>query len=647
MSVLLFNMLSPFLLVSNLSRNLAFDKLGEVWPLVFWAFVHIFTGYLLGKLIVWTFRPRKEYHSSIVCVLGYTNSVSLPLIMIESIVRSEFFVNEVNALERATGFFFMYSMAWNIAFYSFGYSYLAGSSLGTPESSSDQDEGADPRPPTFTQRAAFTWKMMYTNPNMVGMFISFIIGLIPFLKEQLFTEGTVLRPLMQSIQLIGGGSVPLGSLVMAANVALSIRRNFSSEGRQAATSDTGFVVQWVDPTTGRSEDGFLPSLVPTPTEMFTGASHPMGAGAQHIALDEARLAQEKMQAQRYALFSRLAPFPGAPKEQNNTTFNYEKDLHRVHSNHTSSGANSIAQASTFSIVEGEDDGLGDTEVGFAYPPSLSYVASSDASLEEEETESRNRNGEQRSFIGGDSRLGGGRGARLASRHVASDEYSYEDEIEMQSLQSSRNITNHSLGRDSPESSSSLPTNTVLSRVFSVDNGELLVADRARGLKMSNSGRFYYQDVEIFPPKFDGTDQQDVDALPGSEFNPHGAESKESFRARLRPRLREVELPSPILPPFLSAAIVFSKLVLLPILCYSMFFGMDLLGFSAFVPEDKVFRMSMLLLFLTPSAESILVILSKQNLVRQAMAISLIYVYQYLAALVTIALGVTASILLIF
>lgn len=204
MSVLLFNMLSPFLLTANLSRNVSLDKLTELWPLVFWAYVHIILGYLLGKCIVFVFRPRKEYHSSIVCVLGYTNSVSLPLIMMDSIARSEFFKGFEGAYEKASGFFFMYSVAWNTAFYSFGYSYLAGSSLGTIKTC--EGEFDDPRPPTFRQRAAFTWKMIYTNPNMVAMLIAFIIGLVPFLKYQLFTEGTFFRPVMQAVQLLGGVS---------------------------------------------------------------------------------------------------------------------------------------------------------------------------------------------------------------------------------------------------------------------------------------------------------------------------------------------------------------------------------------------------------------------------------------------------------
>ncbi len=90
--------------------------------------------------------------------------------------------------------------------------------------------------------------------------------------------------------------------------------------------------------------------------------------------------------------------------------------------------------------------------------------------------------------------------------------------------------------------------------------------------------------------------------------------------------------------------IFTRLVICPAAAFLLAILCDKTGLDIFFPkENKLFRVSLMLIALSPSAESVLVILTKSNMTKQAFAMSLIYLYMYLAAVITISFGVTLAI----
>jgi hypothetical protein len=487
--------------------------------------------------------------------VAHPNAVSFPVIMLDSIVASPFFDNDPTAYERAIGVIFVYAIGWNIIFYSFTYPFIVGSRREEPDQITTPAGVAPPAAATHDEDAAvpatpvssgflFACKNIMMNPNMIATFASLIIAFWPALKYQLFTPGTVLRPLMQAVEFIGNGAIPLSSLVMAGNVAESLRRNFGIGGPKD----------------------------------------------RDVELAEE---QAKLEAQRSAVDANAdsaATGAGSP-----TT----RPLHPlVFTGRASSGYNQFHD--DHDHEHGGKDRFADVEVGHTALPAGAAAAGAGTGL--------------RSAPGSAVAAGVIAGSPVYSLNAGGDTTDDDDTAAAARRRRRTGATGATSARAGE------PIEATLDALSSGTDGVTLTEIRLERAVSQQPG------AGVIAAPLNVT-VRTVHLPPGAAHAP--------------------PLPSPRLPMLQMAVFIALRLVVVPTCCFLLLQLADLAGASWIAPKDPLLRIMLLLVNLAPSAESVLVVITKTGMRRQALASSLAYLIQFGVVIVTATVGLTVALILYF
>eukprot|EP01035_Chromulina_nebulosa_P021916 gene21916-28375_t len=181
--------------------------------------------------------------------IGSPNAISLPIMVMQTLcednrVNAEFAHNSSECFEEVSSMLFVYSIAWFLMFWSYGFPLLKSLSN---EHTANKETVVDVVPtqsvPTiirnrwdtsvtdFAHRIgrniSLDWmKNVFLSPSMVAIFIGLLIGLVPALQQGLFNphgggdpfDGTF-RPLGSAIVTLGEPLICVNCLVMAASLA--------------------------------------------------------------------------------------------------------------------------------------------------------------------------------------------------------------------------------------------------------------------------------------------------------------------------------------------------------------------------------------------------------------------------------------------
>jgi predicted permease len=335
-----FSILLPAMMISNLGKQLSIEKLGLYWPLILWATYTIAIGYLIGYLYTTIFRQRKEYKSTLLSAVAYNNSLSLPIVILDSLCASALFADStaesLAQFQQASAMCFVISIPWNLIMFIIGYPHLLDLQVKNDGNNDEKSNGddSDPNinpnipltddnvnlsgiemnnyalnqsdsiqtlaviqdddqieeyekivnqidtnvhpldisiendpkyPPVFLMsfcaktsfhanrncdkfctlfnqhflaklptKLRFVLVMMFTNPPLVSIFIAIFLSLIPPIKRPLYDSKGELNFVIKALEFIAQASIPLSTLVTAANIYHSINRNYGRDARSLA-----------------------------------------------------------------------------------------------------------------------------------------------------------------------------------------------------------------------------------------------------------------------------------------------------------------------------------------------------------------------------------------------------------------------------
>lgn len=521
---------------------------------------------------------------------------------------------------------------------------------------------------------------IFVNPNMVAIAVSLVIALWPALKSQLFTQGTVLRPAMQVVEFLGGGAVPLGSLVMAGNVAESLKRNFGFGGpkdpevvreqrrearqrrrkqrqqqRERGNASSSSSSNYNNDGTGNGNVFYgaaveLRGLGRRIVSRFSSSNNnanidsahadSAGTAAPAVVVAGAASASAAADAGRYGQFRDEDDVRGDGNNSANNSANSG-------SNNTNSGA---ARASASFDYDGGS---------FGFNPHTGSIASGGSGGPGTEADVdaagiADLGGDDDYGVGNDyadhNPFGTGLGPHgNAASHTTSRNDAHGAAAGLYSVPLDSHSLSHSLSPSQPHygrptalmtgaaaasaasalsgddtETESAPSTTTAAAAGLVHRG----GHGAHGHSAAHSrGAIAHTHIEV-----DDSDSED-DAADDDDDHTDSSGA---------PRL-----PAPRLPALQIAVALAAKLVLAPAIAFALVGLCAALELTTLLPADPLLRVLLLLINLAPSAELVLVVVNKSGMRRPAIAVSLLYLYQMAAVVVTATVGLTLALALFY
>ena len=223
--------LIPPIIIYSIASSISVNKLSRMGILVFFSIITISLSYVLaftlGRYIIGnTVKPRLQHALTI--AIGSPNIVSFPLMVIQTLctqpdLNQDYSNSSSQCFAEGTSMLFIYSIGWNLIFWSYGYPGLASLHTMTDEPSSEIKSWYQLIDFTHSELSIpeiFTWiKHVLFSQNMVAIYVAIFIGLIDPLREQIFGSNTVLAPIGEALMTLGQPVVCLSSLVMYASLA--------------------------------------------------------------------------------------------------------------------------------------------------------------------------------------------------------------------------------------------------------------------------------------------------------------------------------------------------------------------------------------------------------------------------------------------
>jgi len=740
LSALTFNVLTPCLVLARLSKQLDFSKVAELWPVVVWSLIHIGVGVLVGHLLFRFSDATRSFKAPFVLAIAFNNALSFPLMVIEPIVQTEFFRDDETAAERAYMYPFIYTLGWNILIYSYGYVGLAGELMFAQQrkaeeaqeeayrreeeqeqltaSANEPEDSAHvlheirtkrelcSKPCCMSVRLAYRrfrrtlWRgyqakmpprarfiitNIVNNPIMIAMFCAFLIACFPELKRQLFTNGTVLRPLMLAIEFLCQAAIPIGSLVMAGSMDKALRRSFGIGG-----PPEDVLVQEEEVKTVVSDSGEQLELVTTTTALVPGDTHTLSAIAEGKPLVIKVDPSDPSTAEAPAFASGVT--------QSDPSINYEQQL-QLQQQHTA-GLKSISQPSMRGVtiaqvttpilgpLGGPTTGLKTTVLrtprmtplaGALTTPRLdslstpklgaaaSPLASSQLSIASGVPELQLSSVSVTADVSTPT-LSPRISAQIQT-HALTSRASAEAVVRVRRIVTPSGTTTitpsssrliNEVKPDLPKENDALATPEVISnqppdvRIFRLDESSDEPWSPARG-----------EAIEMVALESLVTQQTPTDVEEAKTDRPISDEttirnrgeqttssSSSSFETSVN-NAAEPEQPagdaevSSHLSARTTVLLCLGRLIICPTIAFVLAYLADLWGLQALYPTDKLFRVTLMIIALSPSAESILILLTRAQRLPTAYAMSLAYFFQYFTAIITMLCGVTLALYFTF
>ncbi len=193
---LVYFLMLPCLLFTNLASSINLQQLGEYWILPVSCAIHVFTGILAGGMVVKLCRPQPEMEVGVAAATAFSNTGYLPIPLMIAVTQVfPCFRNDPQAADTAVVYISLFLVGYSPLLWTFGHSMIAGRKM---------------REISFIQ---------FFPPPVIGMLIGVAFGLTPFLKEITCSNSGLLNPFYKAASIIGLGTVPCALLLLGGNLA--------------------------------------------------------------------------------------------------------------------------------------------------------------------------------------------------------------------------------------------------------------------------------------------------------------------------------------------------------------------------------------------------------------------------------------------
>lgn len=255
LSRLVFSLFLPCLIFTQLGKAVTVEKIFEWWFIPVNVVLASTLGCLVGYTVAFLVKPPPEFFNFTVVMIGIGNIGNIPLVIVGAICREKGnpFEDPESCNTNAVAYISFGQWVGAVIVYTYVYSMLAppvrpAKELGASTYSSDlvgsQPDQVDSESRDHSEETAvtiplivpeappaapqgFAWvRALLSNgriqdimqPPVVASFLALLFGCVPLLRSVIFTEHSYLYFLFDSLNILGGATVPCIMLVLGGNL---------------------------------------------------------------------------------------------------------------------------------------------------------------------------------------------------------------------------------------------------------------------------------------------------------------------------------------------------------------------------------------------------------------------------------------------
>jgi predicted permease len=255
LSRLVFSLFLPCLIFTQLGKAVTVEKIFEWWFIPVNVVLASTLGCLVGYTVAFLVKPPPEFFNFTVVMIGIGNIGNIPLVIVGAICREKGnpFEDSETCNTNAVAYISFGQWVGAVIVYTYVYSMLAppvrpAKELGASTSSSDlvgnQPDQVDSESRDHSEETAVTIPLIVPEappagpqglarvrtllssgrirdimqPPVVASFLALLFGCVPLLRSVIFTEHSYLYFLFDSLNILGGATVPCIMLVLGGNL---------------------------------------------------------------------------------------------------------------------------------------------------------------------------------------------------------------------------------------------------------------------------------------------------------------------------------------------------------------------------------------------------------------------------------------------
>lgn len=206
----------PTLIISALGSSVSVSLLSRLGMLIPFCISINTVSYIWGYVLRFLHEDDSVLFQASMTAIANPNAISFPLLVVQSLCEThpvvDDFTDANECFREGTAMMFIYSIGWHLMYWSYGYRQLV--KISEMDGRNTTSSGA------FSFEAAIKLvKSIFSTPAMLAIYCGMFIGLIPGLKDLMFTRMSVLRPIGGAIEVLAQPCVAMNSLIMAASLA--------------------------------------------------------------------------------------------------------------------------------------------------------------------------------------------------------------------------------------------------------------------------------------------------------------------------------------------------------------------------------------------------------------------------------------------
>ena len=201
-------LLFPVLYGIILARSATLSKLTDYWFLLVNPFVVVGLASALCFLVVKLLKIPRELNCTLVAVVGFTNFVNMPLILVEGSCSSYGPLSDSEHCDDIEAYIILQTLVYNLLTWSYGYYLVQVDSNGS--------------------QTRFRVSQVLGNlkkPVPVGTLLGLVFGLIPGIKEVFFEDSAPLLVLSDSFYTVSYTGLILSQIELGSNLILTKTQN--------------------------------------------------------------------------------------------------------------------------------------------------------------------------------------------------------------------------------------------------------------------------------------------------------------------------------------------------------------------------------------------------------------------------------------
>lgn len=198
LSKLVFFLMLPCLLFTKVAKSVHLESIAQFYILPVSCVIYIFAGLFLGYLAAKLFKIKKEIFFLPVAASGFGNSGFIPIPLVAAICAIVPVLAK-NPGSEALGISYIsvYLLGFSPLMWTLGYSLISGRKLHK-----------------------ISISQIFT-PPVIGMALGLIVGIAPFLKNNICQNTGLINPLFKAVEIIAQGTIPCALIILGGNFASS------------------------------------------------------------------------------------------------------------------------------------------------------------------------------------------------------------------------------------------------------------------------------------------------------------------------------------------------------------------------------------------------------------------------------------------